>query len=100
MLTSTNKCVIISILDKGNTKGYEVERMEETIRRMIKDAKIHHDYELAEHIYDILISLTVTFNAPSNWRDIGARLAKEITSEEGIYNNNWIYENCRLDEFI
>ena len=91
---------MISILDKGNMKGYKVERMEETIRRMIKDAKIHHDYELAEHIYNILISLTVTFNAPSNWRDIGERLANEIIAEEGICNNNWIYENCRLYEFI
>ena len=68
--------------------------MYDVIKRMIIRAEENNDFDLADDVYEILSTLAVTFNAPSDWRDIGEELAEEYS------NNNWIMDNCRLYEFI
>lgn len=67
--------------------------MKEIIKNMIEDASIHHDYELAEHVYKLLSEFAITFNCPSNWRDLGEQFAEEYAG------NDWIMENCKLWDF-
>lgn len=67
--------------------------MKEIIKEMVINANNHHDFELAESVYKLLSELAGTFNAPSNWRDIGEELAEEFNG------NDWIMDNCRLYEF-
>ena len=64
--------------------------MRKIIDNMIDRAVEHTDYELAKDIKSIVDTLAETFNAPSNWRDIGEELAKEIDL------NDWIYEELEL----
>lgn len=67
--------------------------MYNVIKKMIIRAKENNDFDLADDVYEILSTLAVTFNAPSDWRDIGEELAEEYS------NNNWIMDNCKLYEF-
>ena len=67
--------------------------MKEIIKNMIEDASIHHDYELAEHVYKLLSEFAITFNCPSNWRDLGEQFAEEYAG------NDWTMENCKLWDF-
>lgn len=67
--------------------------MKEIIKEMVINAEIHHDFELAESVYKLISKLAETFNAPSNWQDIGEELAEEFSC------NNWIMDNCKLYEF-
>ena len=67
--------------------------MYNVIKRMIIRAEKNNDFDLADDVYEILSALAVTFNAPSDWRDIGEELAEEYS------NNNWIMDNCKLYEF-
>ena len=67
--------------------------MYNVIKKMIIRDKENNDFDLADDVYEILSTLAVTFNAPSDWRDIGEELAEEYS------NNNWIMDNCKLYEF-
>ena len=67
--------------------------MYNVIKKMIIRAKENNDFDLADDVYEILSTLAVTFNAPSDWRAIGEELAEEYS------NNNWIMDNCKLYEF-
>lgn len=67
--------------------------MKEIIKEMVINAEIHHDFELAESVYKLISKLAETFNAPSNWQDIGEELAEEFSC------NNWIMDSCKLYEF-
>ena len=67
--------------------------MYNVIKKMIIRAKENNDFDLADDVYEILSTLAVTFNAASDWRDIGEELAEEYS------NNNWIMDNCKLYEF-
>ena len=61
---------------------------------MIIRAVENNDFALADDAYNLLLELAGTFNAPSNWRDIGEELAEEYS------DNDWIMDNCRLYEFV
>lgn len=67
--------------------------MYDVIKRMIIRAEENNDFDLADDAYEILSELARTFNAPSNWRDVGEELAEEFS------NNNWVMDNCKLYEF-
>lgn len=67
--------------------------MYDVIKRMIIRAEENNDFDLADDAYEILSTLAGTFNAPSNWRDIGEELAEEFSC------NNWIMDSCKLYEF-
>lgn len=67
--------------------------MYDVIKRMIIRAEENNDFDLADDVYEILSELAGTFNAPSNWRDVGEELAEEFS------NNNWVMDNCKLYEF-
>ena len=64
--------------------------MLEIIKSMIQKAESKKDYELAKDIKNLIDELSSTYNAPSNWRDIGEVLAEEINS------NSWVYNQLEL----
>lgn len=68
--------------------------MEQTIRNMIDQAEMEENYSLIEYASQIVDELATTINAPSNWRDIGERLAKEYDSD------SWVYENMELWNYL
>lgn len=64
--------------------------MYETIHKMIDMAAEVEDYEMAEQISNLIEKLATTCNCPSDWRDIGERLA-------GVYRDTqWVYDNLKL----
>lgn len=68
--------------------------MEQTIRNMINQAETEENYSLIEYARQIVEELTTTINCPSNWRDIGEKLAEEYDSY------SWVYENMELWNYI
>ena len=68
--------------------------MEQTIRNMINQAETEENYSLIEYAKQIVDELATTINAPSNWRDIGEKLADEYNSD------SWVYENMELWNYI
>lgn len=64
--------------------------MEQTIRSMIGQAEREENYSLIEYAKQIVDKLAITINAPSNWRDIGEKLAQEYDLD------CWVYENMEL----
>lgn len=67
--------------------------MEQIIENMIESAGKHRDYEMAEMVYNLINELAGTFNCPSNWRDIGEKMAEKYLGDD------WIMENCKLYEY-
>lgn len=67
--------------------------MENIIQDMIWAAWRHHDYEMAAQAYKLMCEFARTLNCPSNWREIGSRMAAEFQG------NEWVEENCKLYEF-
>ena len=67
--------------------------MENIIREMIWAAWRHNDREMAVQAYKIMCELAKTVNCPSNWRDIGEKMAEEFK------DNEWVMENCCLYNF-
>lgn len=67
--------------------------MEQAVFDMVRQAADSQDYKLAEYARRIVDALSLTVNAPSNWRSIGARL------EEMYRTSAWIYETMRLWEY-
>jgi hypothetical protein len=68
--------------------------MGETIREIILQADDEKNYDLIRWVKDILDWFAITFNCPSNWRYIGAELAREYPED------SWVYENLELYNFI
>lgn len=64
--------------------------MEETIKEMIKLAEDECNFDLICSIKDILDGFASTINCPSNWRDLGEKLAAEYPED------SWVYENLEL----
>lgn len=64
--------------------------VEETIRNMIVQAEQEENYSLIEYAKQIVDELAGTINAPSNWKDIGEKLAKEYDC------STWVYEEMEL----
>ncbi len=67
--------------------------MENIIQDMIEAAWRHNDREMATHAYKIMSEFASTFNCPSDWRDIGEKMAAHFQG------NTWIEENCMLYDF-
>ena len=68
--------------------------MEQTIRNMINQAETEENYSLIEYARQIVDELATTINCPSNWRNIGEKLAEEYDSD------SWVYENMELWNYI
>lgn len=68
--------------------------MYEIIKNMIDDAETNKDCNILSYVKDLLYKLAGTFNCPSNWRNIGERLAKEYDPD------SWVYEELKLWEYI
>ena len=68
--------------------------MEQTIRNMINQAETEENYSLIEYARQIVDELAITINCPSNWRNIGEKLAEEYDSD------SWVYENMELWNYI
>ncbi len=76
--------------------------MENIIREMIEKAVYYNDkignideaYELIRFTRDLIDECATTINCPSNWRDIGEKLAEEFDSD------SWEYENLELWNYI
>lgn len=67
--------------------------MENIIIEMIEKAEENQDAELLELVRSLIEELASTFNAPSNWRDIGEKLAEKYDDE------SWVYQNLELWDF-
>ena len=67
--------------------------MENIIQDMISAAWRHNDCEMAAQAYKLMCEFARTVNCPSNWREIGSRMAAEFQG------NEWVEENCKLYEF-
>lgn len=64
--------------------------MEQIIRLMIEQAEIEEDYSLIGYAKQLIDKFAVTINCPSNWRDIGSKLAEEYDS------STWVWEELEL----
>lgn len=69
------------------------DSMYETIKLMIKQAEIEENYSLIEYVKQLIDEFSNTINCPSNWRDIGERLAKKYDC------NSWIYAELSLWDY-
>ena len=58
--------------------------MEQTIKNMINQAETEENYSLIEYARQIVDELATTINCPSNWRNIGEKLAEEYYKTENI----------------
>lgn len=70
--------------------------MKDIIENIIELATVNQDYELADLVSDLIDKLASTFNAPSNWRNIGEELYAEFN---GNQEKGWAIENCKLYEY-
>ncbi len=68
--------------------------MEEIIVNMINKAYKEKDYDLIEYVKKIIRTLSLTCNAPRNWRNLGEIL------EDRYNNNDWVYDNLELWEYV
>lgn len=67
--------------------------MKEIIIEMITKAENEQDFDLAKIAKNLIDELAGTYNAPSDWRNVGEEIAKEYK------NNSWIYEAMDLWEY-
>lgn len=68
--------------------------MYSTIKELVQKAINDQDFESAVIAKSIIDELADTINCPSNWRDIGERIAEEFE------NNEWIYEAMELWDYV
>lgn len=61
--------------------------MFEIICDMIELAAESKDYEMTDKISDLISEFARTINCPSNWRDIGERLADKYRENTDIYDS-------------
>lgn len=67
--------------------------MENIIEDMISAAYRHNDREMATQAYKLMSEFARTVNCPSDWRDIGKKMAAHFQG------NVWIEKNCKLYDF-
>lgn len=74
--------------------------MKDIIIEMITKAEDEQDFDLVKIAKKLIDELAETYNAPSNWRDIGEEIAQEYKNNSWIYEamNLWEYENINNDE--
>lgn len=68
--------------------------MEETIRKMIKQAETEKNITLIGYVKELLDEFAVTINCPNEWSDLGMELVKEYDSD------SWVYEKLQLWEYV
>lgn len=68
--------------------------MEQVIIKMIDTAVAENYTEMFESIRDLIYTLAITYNALSNWRDIGEMLVEKYKDNKLVYNELqlWNYE--------
>lgn len=68
--------------------------MEQIIVDMIETAVRENYTEMFESIRYLIDTLAITYNAPSNWRDIGEMLVEKYKDNKLVYNELqlWNYE--------
>ena len=64
--------------------------MEQTIRLMIEQAETEENYSLIGYVKQLIDEFVNTINCPSNWRDIGSKLAEEYDP------STWVWEELEL----
>jgi len=64
--------------------------MYEIVKAIVIEAEKNEDYKQIEHIKKLVEKFATTINAPSNWRDIGEKLAKEYSCD------TWVHEELEL----
>lgn len=72
--------------------------MEDIIKDMIEKAVYYKDelgfideaYDLISFTRELINDFANTINCPSNWRDIGEKLANEYSED------SWVFENLEL----
>ena len=69
--------------------------MYDIIKNMIRQAYEQDNYDLIENIRQLIYEFADTINCPSNWQDIGERLAQEYDCDTWIYKELglWNYED-------
>ena len=76
--------------------------MENIIREMIEKAiyykeiikNIDEAYELIRFTRDLIDKFAETINCPSNWRDIGSKIAEEYK------DNSWVSDELELWNYV
>ena len=68
--------------------------MKEIIKSLIQKAIDEQDYDLLRITSVLIYKLTITYNAPSNWRNIGTEL------EEVYKDDTWVYDGLDLIDYI
>ena len=58
--------------------------MKDVIKEMIAQADDERNFELIRWIKEILDEFTLTCDCPSDWRYIGAELARECQTEQQV----------------
>ena len=67
--------------------------MKEIIINLIQKAIDEQDYDLLRMVSQLIWKLSTTYNAPSNWRNIGTELEK-------IYKDDiWVYDGLDLIDY-
>lgn len=68
--------------------------MEQIIIDMIETAIKENYTEMFDLIRKLIEELAITYNAPSNWRDIGENLLEKYKDNNMVYNELqlWNYE--------
>ena len=79
-------------------EGVREMTLKTLIKEMIAIAEKTNNYDLAELIQSIILTFSSTFNAPSNWRDIGEKLAVEYDIDSWAFNNLELWEYLDDDE--
>lgn len=64
--------------------------MEDIIQMMINQAETEENYSLINYAKLLIEELAGTYNAPSNWRDLGENLAEKYNE------SSWVYEELEL----
>lgn len=65
--------------------------MEEIILKMVEQAKADGNYDLIDYARRLVEELVETINCPSNWRDIGEKLAKKYQDDSWVYDQMQLY---------
>lgn len=71
----------------------EENKMKDIIKDLIQLAEENEDYELIYQIRRLIQELALTYNAPSNWRNVASELQNEYT------NDSWVYEQLELWDY-
>ena len=67
--------------------------MKKIILALVDKADDEKDFDLAKIARDLINEFALTWNAPSNWRDIAEELSREYNKD------SWVYEAMELWEY-